>query len=73
MSTDHRSLEVLIQEMLDGIRDDEQRVELLKRVESDDAARKLYLDQIADQRALVLDLKVAPQKLDQLRLLVEAE
>ena len=27
----------------------------------------------ADQRTLILDLKVAPQKLDQLRVLVEAE
>ena len=52
MSDDDRSLTVLIQEMLDGILDDDQRVELLKRVESDDAARKLYLDQIATHTAL---------------------
>ena len=52
MSADHRSLTVLIQEMLDGVLDDEQRAELLKRVESDDAVRKLYLDQIATHTAL---------------------
>lgn len=52
MSTEHRSLEVLIQEMLDGVLDDDQRADLLKRVESDDAARKLYLDQIAAHTAL---------------------
>ena len=27
----------------------------------------------ADQRTLILDLKVAPQKLDQLRVLIEAD
>ena len=52
MSDDHRSLAVLIQEMLDGALDDDQRADLLKRVESDDAARKLYLDQIATHTAL---------------------
>jgi hypothetical protein len=52
MSNDDRSLTVLIQEMLDGVLDDKQRAELLKRVESDDAARKLYLDQIATHTAL---------------------
>jgi hypothetical protein len=52
MSDDHRSLAVLIQEMLDGALDDDQRADLLKRVESDDAVRKLYLDQIATHTAL---------------------
>jgi hypothetical protein len=52
MRDDDRSLTVLIQEMLDGVLDDDQRAELLKRVESDDAARKLYLDQIATHTAL---------------------
>ncbi len=52
MSDDHRSPAVLIQEMLDGALDDDQRADLLKRVESDDAARKLYLDQIATHTAL---------------------
>lgn len=52
MSKDDRSQTVLIQEMLDGVLDDKQRAGLLKRVEFDDAARKLYLDQIATHRAL---------------------
>lgn len=52
MSDDDRSLTVLIQEMLDGVLDDDQRADLLKRVESDDAAQKLYLDQIATHTAL---------------------
>lgn len=52
MSDDDRSLTVLIQEMLDGALDDDQRADLLKRVESDDAARKLYFDQIATHTAL---------------------
>ena len=52
MSDDYRSLTVLIQEMLDGVLDDDQRADLLKRVESDDAAQKLYLDQIATHTAL---------------------
>ena len=52
MSDDNRTLTVLIQEMLDGALDDDQRADLLKRVESDDAARKLYLDQIATHTAL---------------------
>lgn len=52
MSDDERSLTVLIQEMLDGVLNDEQRADLLKRVDSDDAARKLYLDQIATHTAL---------------------
>ncbi len=52
MSNDERSLTVLIQEMLDGVLDDNQRADLLKRVESNDAARKLYLDQIATHTAL---------------------
>ncbi|MCP4787018.1 MAG: FecR domain-containing protein [Fuerstiella sp.] len=52
MSDDHRSLPVLIQEMLDGALDDDQRADLLKRVKLDDAARKLYLDQIATHTAL---------------------
>jgi hypothetical protein len=52
MSDDHRSLTVLIQEMLDGALDDDQRADLLNRVELDDAARKLYLDQIATHTAL---------------------
>ena len=43
---------VLIQEMLDGALDDDQRADLLNRVELDDAARKLYLDQIATHTAL---------------------
>ncbi|MFY9254166.1 MAG: FecR domain-containing protein [Fuerstiella sp.] len=52
MSDDNRSLTVLIQEMLDGALDDDQRVDLMNRVESDDAARKMYLDQIATHTAL---------------------
>ena len=52
MSDDDRSLSVLIQDMLDGVLDDDQRADLLKRVESDDVARKLYLDQIATHTAL---------------------
>jgi len=52
MSNEHRSLTVLIQEMLDGALDDDQRADLLNRVELDDAARKLYLDQIATHTAL---------------------
>ena len=52
MSDDYGSLTLLIQEMLDGVLDDDQRADLLKRVESDDAARKLYLDQIAAHTAL---------------------
>ena len=52
MSDDDRSLTVLIQEMLDGALDDDQRADLLKRVGRDDAARKLYLDQIATHTAL---------------------
>jgi ferric-dicitrate binding protein FerR (iron transport regulator) len=52
MSDDHRSLTVLIQEMLDGALDDGQRADLLSRVELDDDARKLYLDQIATHTAL---------------------
>lgn len=52
MSNADRSLAVLIQEMLDGVLDEKQRAELLKRVGSDDAARKLYLDQIATHTAL---------------------
>lgn len=52
MSDEHRSLEVLIQEMLDGALDDDQRADLLERVESDEAARKLYLDQVATHTAL---------------------
>ena len=52
MSNDDKSLTVLIQEMLDGEMDDDKRADVLKRVESDDAARKLYLDQIATHTAL---------------------
>jgi hypothetical protein len=52
MSADHRSLPVLIQEMLDGVLNDDQRADLLKLVESDDAVQKLYLDQIATHTAL---------------------
>ena len=52
MSDDDRSLTVLIEEMLDGVLDDDKRADLLRRVESDDAARKLYLDQIATHTAL---------------------
>lgn len=52
MSDEHRSLEVLIQEMLDGALDDDQRADLLERVKSDEAARKLYLDQVATHTAL---------------------
>ena len=52
MSDDDRALTVLIQEMLDGVLDNDRRADLLKRVESDDAARKLYLDQIATHTAL---------------------
>ena len=40
MNDDDRSLTVLIQEMLDGVLDDDQRADLLKRVESDEAARR---------------------------------
>lgn len=52
MSDDKRSLTALIQEMLDGELDDDQRADLLKRVESDDTAQKLYLDQIATHISL---------------------
>ena len=52
MNDDDRSLSGLIQEMLDGALDDDQRTDLLNRVEADDAARKLYLDQIATHTAL---------------------
>jgi hypothetical protein len=52
MSTEHRSLDVLIQEMLDGVLDEDQRADLLERVESDNEARKRYLDQIATHTAL---------------------
>lgn len=52
MSDDDRSLTILIQEMLDGVLDDDQRADLLKRVESDDAAQELYLDQISTHTAL---------------------
>ncbi|MDG1896365.1 MAG: FecR domain-containing protein, partial [Fuerstiella sp.] len=52
MTDDERSLTVLIQEMLDGDLDNEQRAELMQRVESDDAARYVYLDQIATHTAL---------------------
>ena len=52
MSDGHRSPAVLIQEMLDGALGDDQRADLLKHVESDDAVRKRYLDQIATHTAL---------------------
>ena len=52
MSDDDKSLTVLIQEMLDGVLDDNQRADLLKRVESDDGARAVYLKQIATHTAL---------------------
>ena len=52
MSVDERSAASLIQEMLDGVLDDNGREDLLKRVESDEAARKLYFDQIAAHSAL---------------------
>ncbi|MEO1991073.1 MAG: hypothetical protein ABGW78_04010, partial [Pirellulales bacterium] len=52
MSNDHRSLENRIQEMLDGVLDDDQHEELIQRVESDAVARRLYLNQIATHTAL---------------------
>lgn len=52
MSDEYRSLDVLIQEMLDGVLDEDQRENLLKRVEADSDARKRYLDQIATHTAL---------------------
>jgi hypothetical protein len=65
MSDDHRSLTVLIQEMLDGALNDDQRADLLNRVESDDAVRKLYLDQIATHTALQAVLAdCLPQRVD---------
>ena len=52
MSSEQRSVSGLIQEMLDGALDEDQRMDLLKHVESDDEVRKLYLDQIATHTAL---------------------
>ncbi len=52
MSVDERSAAALIQEMLDGVLDEDGRADLLKRVESDEKVRKLYLDQIATHSAL---------------------
>ena len=63
MSNEHRSLDVLIQEMLDGAPDEDQRADLLKRVESDSEARKRYLDQVATHTALLAVLAdCLPQK-----------
>ncbi len=65
MSNEYRSLTVLIQEMLDGALDDDQRADLLNRVELDDDARKLYLDQIATHTALQAVLaNCLPQRVD---------
>lgn len=52
MSEDNHELSSLIREMLDGQLDSEQRDELLRRVEADDQARQLYLDQISTHTAL---------------------
>ncbi|PHR96000.1 MAG: hypothetical protein COA78_29285 [Blastopirellula sp.] len=65
MNDDHRSLTILIQEMLDGVLDDDQRADLMNRVELDDADRKLYLDQIATHTALQAVLAdCLPQRVD---------
>ncbi|MGB7343646.1 MAG: family 16 glycoside hydrolase [Pirellulaceae bacterium] len=52
MSDNNQELAFLIREMLDGQLESEQRDELLRRVESDDHARQLYLDQISTHTAL---------------------
>ena len=52
MSVDERSAAALIQEMLDGVLDEDGRTDLLKCVQSDKKVRKLYLDQIATHSAL---------------------
>ncbi len=52
MNDDHQTLMLLIQEMLDGELDDDQRADLLRRVEEDDAVQMLYLDQIATATGL---------------------
>ncbi len=63
MNDDDRSLTILIQEMLDGVLDDDQRADLLNRVESDEAVQELYLDQIATHTALQAALAdCLPQK-----------
>jgi hypothetical protein len=65
MNDDQQSLMVLIQEMLDGTLDDDQRADLLQRVELDDAVRKLYLDQITTHTALQAVLAdCLPQRID---------
>ena len=51
MSVDERSA-ALIQEMLDGVLDEDGRADLLKRVASDEEVRQLYLNQIAAHSAL---------------------
>ena len=52
MSVDKRSAAALIQEMLDGVLDEDGRADLLKRVDLDEEVRKLYLNQIAAHSAL---------------------
>jgi hypothetical protein len=52
LSDNNQELSRLIREMLDGQLDSEQRDKLLRFVESDDQARRLYLDQISTHAAL---------------------
>ncbi|MEL6108938.1 MAG: family 16 glycoside hydrolase [Planctomycetota bacterium] len=52
MSDGTKGLSLLIQEMLDGKLDAEQRTELLARVEADDQAKQLYFEQVSTHAAL---------------------